>query len=306
VLFIFICSVCAVAASICNLHAAFVKAVFAAFADGGALHSFFGAVAAQIALEPWLIPICQWIVYGFALVTVSTLYFAVNNALALKAERARTLNATKLAESARLKVLQSQLNPHFLFNALNGVATLIREQNGAAAATTVARLSDFLRSTLRTLDSPEISVAEELGFIDQYLQIERLRFGSRLRTQVSAEQDTLLAMLPTLILQPLVENAIRHGILDREKGGSLRISVRRSGDLLIAGVEDDGPGRAPGQQAYGVGLQNTEARLAALYGPTARMYIQQSTAGGFVVELQLPFRRKVSSQRTPASAEQRA
>jgi two-component system LytT family sensor kinase len=222
--------------------------------------------------------------------------------LDLEIERARVVRAMKLAESARLSALQTQLNPHFLFNALNGISTLIREREATAAASMVDALGDFLRSMLHKLESPEIVVAEELAFIDQYLCIQRFRFGSRLRAHVVADPETLSALMPTLILQPLVENAVRHAVLAREEGGSVKVAIHRREDVLVVSVEDDGPGlMSASSQSFGVGLANSAERLTALYGDNAHMYIGPTPQGkGFAVILRLPFRRK-SEMRTPSA-----
>ena len=162
----------------------------------------------------------------------------------------------------------------------------------------VDALGDFLRSMLQKLESPEIVVAEELAFIDQYLRIQRFRFGRRLQVRVHADPETLSALMPTLILQPLVENAVRHGVLAREEGGSVNVTIHRREDLLVVSVEDDGPGlMSASSQSFGAGLANTAERLAALYGDNAHMYIGPRPQGkGFAVILRLPFRRKLETR----------
>jgi LytS/YehU family sensor histidine kinase len=223
--------------------------------------------------------------------------------MALELEKARVAHAMKLADTARLKVLQAQLNPHFLFNALNGVATLIRENKGAAASKMVSTLSDFLRATLRTVNLPEIPVSEELVFVDQYIELQQLRFADRLRVVIDAQEETYSALLPTLILQPLVENAIQHGVLAQESGGSVSVSITRRGTDLRVSVDDDGPGPTElGPQSFGVGLANSAERLRALYGEDATMSIGRSTRGGFEVVLRLPFRQQTGKSAAPAAA----
>ena len=142
------------------------------------------------ALPRWWPPIGHWMLFTSLLSAWCSLYFGIKAMLDLEAERARSVRALKLADSARLRALQSQLNPHFLFNALNGIATLIREGDRTRAAATVDTLSDFLRLTLQKLDSPEIPVREELAFVEQYLRIQRLRFGSSFRATVDADPET--------------------------------------------------------------------------------------------------------------------
>jgi signal transduction histidine kinase len=258
------------------------------------LGAMFARYASDLTSEAhWWIPLGNWMTYTSVLLTWSALYFGINAVLDLESERARSVHALKLADSARLRALQSQLNPHFLFNALNGIATLIREGDRTRAADTVDTLSDFLRLTLQKLDSPEIPVREELAFVEQYLRIQLLRFGSSFRATVDADPETHDALVPTLILQPLVENAVRHGVLARAHGGALSVSICRRDDVLVMTVEDDGPG--PGDasaRSYGVGFKNSAERLAALYGDDAHMSVGARPHGrGFVAVLFLPFRK---------------
>jgi signal transduction histidine kinase len=265
------------------------------------LGSIFGDLAIETARQPWLLPFGHWMMYTFILLTWSSLYFGINAMLDLEAERARRVEALKLADSARLRALQSQLNPHFLFNALNGIATLIREGDRTRAADMVDMLGDFLRVTLQKLDSPEIPVSEELAFVEHYLRIQRLRFGSHFRASVDADPETYEALVPTLILQPLVENAVRHGVLARPEGGALSVSIRRHEDVLVMTVEDDGPGLAEsGAHPYGVGFRNSAERLAALYGDDAHMSVGARPHGlGFAVVVFLPFRKAPGTPATP-------
>jgi signal transduction histidine kinase len=258
------------------------------------LGATFARMVSDVTAESrWWIPLANWMTYTSVLLTWSSLYFGINAMLDLESEHARSAHALKLADSARLRALQSQLNPHFLFNALNGIATLIREGDRARAADTVDTLSDFLRLTLQKLDSPEIPVREELAFVEQYLRIQRLRFGSSFRATVDADPDTHDALVPTLILQPLVENAVRHGVLARAQGGAVSVSVCRRGDVLVITVEDDGPGLGDASaHPYGVGFRNSAERLAALYGEDAHMSVGARPYGtGFVVVVFLPFRK---------------
>ena len=253
---------------------------------------FAHAISEVASQARWWIPVGHWMMYTSLLLTWSSLYFGINAMLDLESEHARSAHALKLADSARLRALQSQLNPHFLFNALNGIATLIREGQRTRAADTVDTLSDFLRLTLQKLDSPEIPVREELAFVEQYLRIQRLRFGSSFRATVAADPETHNALVPTLILQPLVENAVRHGVLARAQGGALSVTICRRDDVLVITVEDDGPGLGEASaHPYGVGLKNSAERLAALYGDDAHMSVGARPYGrGFVVVVFLPFR----------------
>jgi signal transduction histidine kinase len=284
------------------LYLALLREGLAGVAHWPGLHAMFAHEASQAARLPWWIPLGYWNMFASILMTWSSLYFGVNAMLDLETERARSVRALKLADSARLRALQSQLNPHFLFNALNGIATLIREGDRTRAADTVDTLSDFLRLTLQKLDSPEIPVREELAFVEQYLRIQRLRFGSSVRTTVDADPETHDALVPTLILQPLVENAVRHGVLARAQGGALSVSIRRRDEVLLITVEDDGPGLGDeGAHPYGVGFKNSAERLAALYGDDAHMSVGARPYGpGFVVVVFLPFRKAPGMPANPA------
>jgi two-component system, LytTR family, sensor kinase len=267
------------------------------------LGAMFALMISDVTAESrWWIPLPNWMTYTSLLLAWSSLYLGLNAMLDLEGEHARSAHALKLADSARLRALQSQLNPHFLFNALNGIATLIREGQRTRAADTVDTLSDFLRSTLQKLDSPEIPVREELAFVEQYLRIQRLRFGSSLRATVDADPETHDALVPTLILQPLVENAVRHGVLARAQGGVLSVWIRRRDEVLVITVEDDGPGLGgKSAHAYGLGFKNSAERLAALYGDDAHMSVGTRPDGrGFVVVVFLPFRKPPGMSADPA------
>jgi sensor histidine kinase YesM len=262
------------------------------------LRSLFSAYAVRTARDPLFFSIYLWPFYSIILFTWASLYFGVNAILELESERANVVNALKLADTARLRALQSNLNPHFLFNALNGIATLVREQDSVTAAAMVDALGTFLRSTLQRLDTPELRVAEEIELIQQYLRIQRYRFGTRLHAVVEAKREALGALIPTLILQPLVENAVRYSVLPRDAGGSLWVSVRKELADLVVSVEDDGPGLNEGTlNAFGMGLQNSSDRLKALYGTAASLTIGGRTDGrGCAVVIRLPFRLAPVSQ----------
>jgi two-component system, LytTR family, sensor kinase len=256
------------------------------------LRSLFSVNASIMAREPLLLTQYLWPFYSIILFTWASLYYGVNAILDLESERANVVNARKLADTAHLRALQSNLNPHFLFNALNGIATLVREKESVDAAAMVEALGTFLRSTLQRLDTPELRVAEEIELIEQYLRIQRYRFGTRLHAVVEAKREALGALIPTLILQPLVENAVRYSVLPREAGGRLWVSVRKELAVLVVSVEDDGPGlNGATLNAFGMGLQNSSDRLNALYGAAATLTIGSRADGtGCAVVIRLPFR----------------
>ena len=265
--------------------------------DGG---QQFARGLSLLARTPYLITTAAWYVYAFALITWSSLYFGINSMIDLELERARVVEALKLAESAQLRVLQSQLNPHFLFNALNGIATFIREGNAVDASKMISTLSGFLRATLGRLDVPRITISEELIFLDQYIELQQLRFGERLRVDIDVQEDTYSALIPTLMLQPLVENAVQHGVLMNESGGCVSIAIKRDGNNLLTRVEDDGPGSDTVPQTFGVGLTNTAERLRTLYGEYATMSIGRADRGGFAVLLSIPFQEAETPSRPAA------
>lgn len=183
---------------------------------------------------------------------------------------------------AQLQALRMQLHPHFLFNTLNTIATLVREQERDAAVHLLARLGDVLRQVLRSAGNHEVRLGDELAFTRQYLEIEQLRFADRLRVEWNTDPATLEGAVPNLVLQPLVENALRHGIARRPEAGLLEIGSRREGERLVLWVRDDGFGLAGPGHGNGVGLANVRARLAALHGAEAELRVESvpSVAGG--------------------------
>jgi len=207
--------------------------------------------------------------------------------------------STQLAE-ARLGALQMQLHPHFLFNSLNAIGVLVRDQDTVAASRMIELLGDLLRQVLGAEPSPERSLAREIAFIQQYLAIEQVRFSDRLRPTIDVDPTLTDAAVPTFVLQPLVENALRHGIAKRTGAGVLRISARPAGDDLVLSVHDDGPGvesEIPGVRRC-LGLDNTRARLSTLYGDRASLVLAPDSGGGTVAIVRFPYREM---QSTPAS-----
>ena len=216
----------------------------------------------------------------------------------LLAERARL--EAQLAE-ARLSALRMQLNPHFLFNTLNAVSALV-ERDPAGVRTMIARLSSLLRRVLDDDGAPEVPLRDELAFLRDYLDVQRVRFQGRLEVEEDLAPEALDALVPPLLLQPLVENAVGHGVRRIEEGvGTIRLGARVEADRLVLTVADNGPGLeapAPGLEAGpagegsgGVGLKNTRARLDALHGAAGRLELRDAPGGGVLAEVTLPFRR---------------
>lgn len=238
-----------------------------------------------------MIPRDTWLVWGFVLLCWSFLYFGVNDWMSLQVERRRAAAAEALVQEARLHALQSQLQPHFLFNTLNSIASLVLDGRSDAAVTMISRVADLLRLCLQTSETPQITLRKELAFLGYYLDIESMRFGDRLQCRFDAPADALDLMVPTLLLQPLVENAVRHGILPSAKGGSIVISARAQGQMLTLRIEDDGPGMgSTAAMSSGIGLANTAARLQELYGSGARMIVGQSSMGGVGIAIHIPLK----------------
>ena len=189
----------------------------------------------------------------------------------LHAEGARLREAAHAARDAELRALRYQLQPHFLFNTLNAISTLVSDDRKHDAARMIARLGDFLRVTLEASNGHEVSVADEIAFTSAYLDIEQVRFGDRLRVDIQTGPDTLDARVPSLLLQPLVENAIRHGIALRADGGRIGIRFERDGAVLKVVVDNDRVGTPSTVVGQGVGLTNVRARLHALHASECRL-----------------------------------
>jgi signal transduction histidine kinase len=195
--------------------------------------------------------------------------------------------ATQLAQ-AQLEALKMQLQPHFLFNTLHAISSLMH-RNVEAADRMLARLSDLLRLTLENAGTQEVTLRQELEFLERYLEIEQTRFRDRLRVRMEIEPETLDARVPNLILQPLVENAVRHGIAARAVPGLIEIRAAHTDGSLHLQVRDDGPG-LQAEAKEGVGLTNTRLRLQQLYGAAQRFELSNASGGGLLVSLSLPFR----------------
>jgi sensor histidine kinase YesM len=192
---------------------------------------------------------------------------------------------------ARLGALKAQLQPHFLFNTLNAIVVLVRQQKGQQAEETLARFSDLLRAVLADMDAQEVTLARELEYLRLYLSIEQLRFSDRLRVDIDVDPDLLDAAVPHMALQPLVENAIRHGVGQSTNPGVIGIRAARIGDSLHVVIQDDGPGFAMPGLGGGLklGLGNTRARLKQLYGAASELRTETGKAGGALVTMILPF-----------------
>jgi len=205
----------------------------------------------------------------------------------------------RLMES-QLQALQQQLHPHFLFNTLHAISTLVY-RDPEKADLMVERLSDLLRVSLRKVGVQEVELAEELEYLRAYLDIEQIHFGNRLRIEYRVDAAAMDALVPTLILQPLVENAIRHGLEPMTRAGTLTIEAQADGDTLWLRVRDDGAGLPKTwKRREGVGLTNTRSRIDRLYGEEAALTIRENPGGGVLVDIYIPLRRDTSKSEAVA------
>src|SRR5882672_10272409 len=230
------------------------------------------------------------------------LYFAIKYYERMQQQREAALKASALAHEAQLKMLRYQLNPHFLFNTLNAISTLILDNQNRTANNAVTRLSEFLRYTLDQDPVKKVTLRQEIEALDLYLGTERLRFGERLRLEYAIDGPALDALVPSLLLQPLLENSLKYAVSAREQGGSIRIEGRTRGAMLEVSVIDDGPGLrdgAPTSERRGVGLRNTRERLAVLYGEHHRFAVLNSHPG-LRVDMALPL--ELTPEPSPESA----
>jgi two-component system, LytTR family, sensor kinase len=213
--------------------------------------------------------------------------------------RDRETQAARLSaqlSEARLGALRMQMQPHFLFNSLNAISVIVRDQDTKTALRMLEQLSEMLRRVMRTDRPPEVTLDEELDFVRQYLAIEEIRFSDRLRPMYLVDQALLAALVPEFLLQPLVENALRHGLAKRVTATLLKIEIRREGNDLILSVTDDGPGPDGSvEPSEGVGLGNTRERLATLHGDRARLDLTRTPEGGAVATVRLPYHERVTS-----------
>jgi two-component system, LytTR family, sensor kinase len=252
----------------------------------------------------------EWLVTSmqitFILFVWCSLYFSIKMWHEAARERERLLQAQSEARDAKLSALRYQLNPHFLFNALNAVSTLVLEGNSAAATRMLSQIGDFLRTILDGQTALEVPLSTEIAFIEQYLAIERTRLGSRLQTNVSIAPETLDALVPGMLLQPLVENAVRHGVVPFVEGGEVEVLSRLQSDgRLRLTIRNSGPSSALGQRQRspdGIGLSNTAERLETLYPGRHAFALEWLPLGGCQAVIELPFRREATNQELPPCA----
>ena len=277
----------------------------------GAVHPYAYILAYSLATQPrWAILVAKsllpylhfWYmqdllmaVLAYAMTVAATQAFFYYRSF--QQDQLRTAHLQAQLANANLTALKMQLHPHFLFNALHSISALQMTDREAAQKMT-ALLGDFLRMTLRDLDRQEIPLRQEFEFLERYLAIEQMRFGSRLRFSVEAASEILDAAVPQLILQPIVENAVRHGIAPYGCGGEIVVRAVRDADRLLLTVQDSGPGILEHRldASLGLGLSNTRARLSLLYGTAQQLALENLAGGGFCVRIEIPFRLSEESE----------
>ncbi len=247
----------------------------------------------------------------------SALYYAINYFLTVEEQADRLERLEMQATSAQLAMLRYQLNPHFLFNTLNSISTLVLLKQTEPANAMLTRLSSFLRHTLVSEPGAQVTLAQEVETLQLYLDIERMRFEERLRTDFAIEDDAMEARLPSMLLQPLIENAIKYAVGPQEEGARISLSARIMVGRLRISVEDTGPGTdAPVQQSLieyevdkanqpistGVGLANIRNRLTQAYGADHKFETASQPGGGFIVTIEIPFQTEDAPVPVPAAA----
>jgi Histidine kinase len=232
----------------------------------------------------------------FMLLTWSALYFGIKHYYVLEEERRRLQALEAMAREAQMRALRYQLQPHFLFNTLNAISTLVLDNQPRIATQMIARLADLLRRTLESPDTHQVSLKEEIAVTKEYLALEKVRFGPRLMVTFAIDSETQEALVPRFLLQPLVENAIRHGIAKRPKGGNLVLHAEIVGGRLRVRIENDGAEddepvlrRNTATPHRGLGLSNTRARLQQMYGHGATLETHATAHGTYEVRISMPY-----------------
>ena len=234
---------------------------------------------------------------AYVLLSWTALYFIIHYYLLLEAETRKALEAAAQAQRAQISMLRYQLNPHFLFNTLNAISTLVLEKDSKAANGMLSRLSKFLRYTLVHKSTQKMTIAQEVEALKLYLDIEKVRFEDRLTIVWNVSADALDALIPSLLLQPLIENAIKHGIAPIDAGGTIEISAiieKNNGKpKLLLKVSDNGVGMAEqtgiiNEQSTGVGLKNIQDRLAGLYGQNYVFNLASVEPSGLMINIEIP------------------
>ncbi|WP_262693988.1 sensor histidine kinase [Kordiimonas aquimaris] len=238
-----------------------------------------------------------------ALFAWSAIYFGYHYYTSLQEQKAEVLQATAMAHQAQLKMLRYQLNPHFLFNTLNAISTLVLEKSEEDANKMLTKLSSFLRYTLVNQPTQRIRLDQELYALGLYLDIEKVRFEDRLNIEYDIDEKTKAALVPSLILQPLIENAIKYAVAPAIDGGTLRVCAKLKGnDRLLLGLTDNGPGMPDinhivSQSGSGVGIANTKERLAQIYHDDHKLSLENVEPTGLKITIEIPLERERAGTR---------
>ena len=235
------------------------------------------------------------------LVAWSALYYSINFYLLLEEQSDRLLRLESQASNAQLAMLRYQLNPHFLFNTLNSISTLVLLKQTDRANAMLSRLSSFLRYTLVNESTGLVTIAQEIETLKLYLEIEKMRFEERLRPHFHIDPSCNRALLPSLLLQPLIENAIKYAVTPQEEGADISLDVRRQVDRVVMSVADTGPGadalyKKRAAESTGVGLANIRDRLAQAYGDNHRFETSSEISGGFRVLIEIPYQIEAAEE----------
>jgi two-component system, LytTR family, sensor kinase len=231
--------------------------------------------------------LAAFIIYPLILTTT----YVLDSRARAAAQRTDAARLNEQLSYARLNALQRQIEPHFIFNTLNSIAGLVREHNNDAAVSMIVGLSDFLRRVAASSGEPKVQLEQEVEFLSKYMQIQEARFAGRLKLELDVPSELRKTQIPSLMLQPLVENAIKHGIAKRAQGGVVRVAASRSGDELRLSVYNDGPLLDRDGQAIpdGIGLANLRTRLSLLYGNRFEFRLENSGITGVEVSVVLPY-----------------
>jgi len=259
------------------------------------INQYFGPTVSYVGTFAEVYPRIVLRYFHFAFIIYWVIVAAAHAIDYYRSSRDRELETLRLQAEltqAQLAALRMQLQPHFLFNTLHTIASLVRDGRSEAATSTIARLGELFRQTLGNSQRNEVSLREELGFVAAYLEIEQTRFSDRLAVRFEVDSETLDARIPTMALQPLVENAIRHGIAADPSAGRVEVRARRQNGSLRVEIANDGPPMSPAStgRPEGVGLANTRARLARLYGRSSRLELGPDSRGGTLAVLEVPWR----------------
>jgi signal transduction histidine kinase len=270
-----------------------ISIVLFASASFSAIETWSHATFVRPGHRPQGIEFLSAILLDFSLLAAwSALYYGINYYLILEKQTDQLAELEHQASAAQLAMLRYQLNPHFLFNTLNSISTLVLLKQTERANAMLSRLSSFLRYTLVNEPTGQVTVAQEAETLKLYLEIEKMRFEDRLRPHFHIDPAASRGRMPSLLLQPLVENAVKYAVTPQEEGADISIDARKVGERVLITVSDTGPGpdaQNCGQQSTGVGLANIRDRLAQAYGADHRFETQTKREGGFAVIIEIPY-----------------